>query len=99
LVAAVKGYRTVFTLPDKMSLEKIRLLRAFGAEVIVTPTAVPHESPESYTEVAKRIVRETPNSILANQYCNLKNPESHYATTGRKSESRQEGRSTTSSVV
>src|SRR5512135_3529494 len=82
LVAAVKGYRTVFTLPDKMSSEKIRLLRAFGAEVIVTPTAVPHDSPESYTEVAKQIVRETPNSILANQYDNPKNPDSHYATTG-----------------
>ncbi|MEK9138806.1 MAG: cystathionine beta-synthase [Bacteroidota bacterium] len=82
LVAAVKGYRTVFTLPDKMSMEKIRLLRAMGAEVIVTPAAVPHESPESYTEVAKRIVRETPNSILANQYYNPKNPDSHYETTG-----------------
>ena len=82
IAAAVKGYRCVFTMPDKMSVEKIRLLRAFGAEVIVTPTAVPHESPESYTEVAKRIVRETPNSILANQYYNPKNPESHYKTTG-----------------
>jgi cystathionine beta-synthase len=82
LVAAVKGFKTVFTLPDKMSMEKIRLLRAFGAEVIVTPTAVPHESPESYTEVAKKVVRETPNSILANQYYNPKNPESHYNTTG-----------------
>jgi cystathionine beta-synthase len=68
IVAAIKGYKCVFTMPDKMSIEKIRVLRAFGAEVIVTPTAVPHESPESYTEVAKRIVRETPNSILANQY-------------------------------
>ncbi len=82
LVAAVKGYKTVFTLPDKMSMEKIRLLRAFGAEVIVTPTAVPHESPESYTEVAKRRVRETPNAILANQYYNPRNPEAHYNTTG-----------------
>jgi len=82
LVAAVKGYKTVFTVPDKMSTEKISLLRAFGAEVIVTPTAVPHESPESYTEVAKAIVRERPNSILANQYYNPKNPDSHYATTG-----------------
>jgi len=82
LVAAVKGYKCVFTLPDKMSIEKIRLLRAFGAEVIITPTAVPHESPESYTEVAKRIVRETPNSILANQYYNPRNPESHYLSTG-----------------
>ncbi|MER3522647.1 MAG: cystathionine beta-synthase [Ignavibacteria bacterium] len=82
LVAAVKGYKTVFTLPDKMSMEKIRLLRAFGAEVIVTPTAVPHESPESYTEVAKRVVHETPNAILANQYYNPRNPEAHYLTTG-----------------
>lgn len=82
IVAAVKGYKCIFTMPDKMSIEKIRLLRAFGAEVIVTPTAVPHDSPESYTEVAKKIVRETPNSILANQYFNPKNPESHYKTTG-----------------
>ena len=82
IAAAVKGYHCVFTMPDKMSIEKIRLLRAFGAEVIVTPTAVPHESPESYTEVAKRIVRETPNSILANQYYNPKNPEAHYTMTG-----------------
>jgi cystathionine beta-synthase len=78
----VKGYKMVFTLPDKMSMEKIRLLRAFGAEVIVTPTAVPHDSPESYTEVARRIARETPNAILADQYDNPRNPESHYATTG-----------------
>ncbi|MBS3913954.1 MAG: cystathionine beta-synthase [Bacteroidetes bacterium] len=82
LAAAVKGYKCVFTMPDKMSQEKIRLLRAYGAEVIVTPTAVAHESPESYTEVAKRIVRETPNSILANQYFNPKNPEAHVQSTG-----------------
>jgi cystathionine beta-synthase len=82
IAAAIKGYRCIFTMPDKMSQEKIRLLKAYGADVIVTPTAVPHESPESYTEVAKRIVRETPNSILANQYFNPKNPEAHYKTTG-----------------
>ncbi|MBM4167631.1 MAG: cystathionine beta-synthase [Ignavibacteria bacterium] len=82
IAAAYKGYRCVFTMPDKMSIEKIRLLRAFGAEVIVTPTAVPHDSPECYTEVAKKVVRETPNSILANQYYNPKNPEAHYKTTG-----------------
>lgn len=82
IAAAVKGYKCIFTMPDKMSIEKIMLLRAYGAEVIVTPTAVPHESLESYTEVAKKIVRETPNSILANQYYNPKNPESHYKTTG-----------------
>jgi cystathionine beta-synthase len=82
LVAAVRGYKSVFTLPDKMSIEKIRLLRAYGAEVIVTPTAVPHDAPESYTEVAKKVVRETPNSVLANQYYNPRNPEAHYKTTG-----------------
>ncbi|MFQ5798167.1 MAG: cystathionine beta-synthase [Bacteroidota bacterium] len=82
IVAAIKGYKTVFTVPDKMSQEKIWLLRAYGAEVLVTPTAVPHDSPESYTEVAKRVVRETPNSILANQYFNPKNIEAHYKTTG-----------------
>lgn len=82
IAAAVKGYKTVFTMPDKMSMEKISNLRAFGAEVIVTPTAVPHESPESYTEVAKQRVRETPNSILADQYENPKNPEAHYKSTG-----------------
>ncbi len=82
IAAAVKGYKTVFTMPDKMSQEKISNLRAFGAEVIVTPTAVPHDSPESYTEVAKKRVRETPNSILADQYENPKNPEAHYKTTG-----------------
>lgn len=82
IAAAIKGYKTVFTMPDKMSIEKILLLRAFGADVIVTPTAVPHDSPESYTEVAKRVVRETPNSILANQYFNPKNPEAHYKYTG-----------------
>ena len=82
IASAVKGYRCICTMPDKMSIEKIRILRAYGAEVIVTPTAVPHESPESYTEVAKRIVRETPNSILANQYYNPRNPEAHYKTTG-----------------
>ena len=82
IAAAVKGYKCIFTMPDKMSIEKIRVLRAFGAEVIITPTAVPHDSPESYTEVAKRIVRETPNAILANQYYNSRNPEAHYRTTG-----------------
>ncbi len=82
IAATIKGYKCIFTMPDKMSIEKIRLLRAFGAEVIVTPTAVPHDSSESYTEVAKRVVRETPNSILANQYFNPKNPESHFKTTG-----------------
>ena len=82
LVAALKGYKAIFTMPDKMSTEKVRNLRAFGAEVIITPTAVPPDSPESYYSVAKKIVEETPNAILANQYFNPVNPESHYKTTG-----------------
>jgi cystathionine beta-synthase len=82
LAAAVMGYRAVFTMPDKMSEEKIRLLEALGAEVITCPTAVPPDSEESYYSVAKRIVESTPNSILADQYFNPLNPEAHYRTTG-----------------
>ncbi len=82
IFAAIRGYRAVFTIPDKMSREKIDLLRAFGAEVTVTPTDVPADSPESYYEVAKRIHAETPNSYFVGQYQNLKNPEAHYETTG-----------------
>jgi len=82
LVAALRGYKAVFTMPDKMSQEKIRLLKAFGAEVIVCPTAVPPDSPESYYEVAKKLARETPNTLLANQYFNAENAEAHYRTTG-----------------
>ncbi|MFQ5602594.1 MAG: cystathionine beta-synthase [bacterium] len=82
LVAALKGYKAIFTMPDKMSAEKIRLLKAYGAEVVVTPTAVPPDSPESYYEVAKKIVRETPGAVLANQYFNPMNPETHYLSTG-----------------
>ncbi len=82
MVAALKGYKAIFTMPDKMSQEKVRHLRAFGAEVIVTPTAVPADSPESYYSVARKIVEETPNAILANQYFNPLNPEAHYRSTG-----------------
>ena len=82
IAAAVKGYRAIFTMPDKMSQEKINILKAFGARVVVTPTAVPPDSPESYYEVAKRIVRETPGAFLANQYFNPDNPEAHELTTG-----------------
>jgi len=82
VAAAVKGYKCVFVMPDKMSEEKVRFLRAFGARVVITPTAVPPEDPRSYYNVAKRIVDETPNSILANQYHNPANPLSHYLTTG-----------------
>src|SRR5690554_2270073 len=82
VAAAIKGYKTVFVMPDKMSDEKIQLLRAFGARVVVTPTAVEPDDPRSYYNVAKRIVEETPNAILANQYHNPVNPEVHYRTTG-----------------
>jgi cystathionine beta-synthase len=82
MVAAIKGYRTVFTMPDKMSREKIDLLKSLGARVVVTPTAVPPDHPDSYYKVADRIHRETPNSILPNQYANQSNPQAHYATTG-----------------
>jgi cystathionine beta-synthase len=82
LTCAIRGYRCTFTMPDKMSLEKIRLLKAYGARVIVTPTAVPPESPESYYSVAARIVQETPNSVHTNQYDNPMNPEAHYRSTG-----------------
>jgi cystathionine beta-synthase len=82
MVCALKGYKSIFVLPDKMSQEKIQLLRAFGAKVVVTPTAVEPEDPRSYYNVAKRIVAETPNAILANQYHNPENPGSHYMTTG-----------------
>jgi len=82
LVAAVRGYKAIFTMPDKMSQEKIRLLKSFGAEVITCPTAVPPESEKSYYSVARRIVETTPNAILANQYFNPLNPEAHYKSTG-----------------
>src|SRR5439155_15583794 len=81
MVAAIKGYRAVFTMPDKMSREKIDLLKALGARVVVTPTAVPPDHPESYYRVAERIHRETPNSILPNQYANQANPRAHYEKT------------------
>jgi cystathionine beta-synthase len=82
MAAAIKGYRCIFVMPDKMSQEKILLLRAYGARVVVTPTAVEPEDPRSYYSVANRLVAETPNAILANQYHNPVNPETHYATTG-----------------
>jgi cystathionine beta-synthase len=81
LAAAVKGYRCVFTMPDKMSKEKQDTLKAFGAQVVVTPTNVPAESPESYYSVAKRIAAETPNSFYLNQYHSHDNVEAHHALT------------------
>jgi len=82
IAAALKGYKTIFVMPDKMSDEKIRLLRAFGARVVITPTAVEPDDPRSYYSVSRRLAEETPNAILAGQYWNPANPEAHYQTTG-----------------
>jgi cystathionine beta-synthase len=82
IAAAIKGYRCIFTMPDKMSREKISLLRAYGAEVVVTPTAVPPDSGESYYRVADRLTEEIPGAFQPNQYFNRENPAAHYLTTG-----------------
>ena len=82
LAAAVMGLKAIFTMPDKMSQEKIRLLESLGAKVITTPTAVSPDSPESYYSVAKKIAESTPNSFLTDQYFNPLNPQAHYETTG-----------------
>ena len=94
IVAALRGYKCIFTMPDKMSQEKVRLLKAFGAEVIITPTAVPPDHPDSYVMMAKRIAKETPNSILANQFYNEANPQAHYDLTGPELWEQTEGRIT-----
>src|SRR5512138_3245604 len=82
LVAACKGYRCIFVMPDKMSADKINLLKAYGAEVVITPTSVAADSPESYDGVADRLAREIPGAFRPNQFANPKNPEAHYLTTG-----------------
>jgi len=82
LVAAIKGYRCIFVLPDKMSREKINLLKAYGAEIVIAPTSVPPDSPESYNGTANRLAREIPNSFRPNQFENPNNPRAHYLTTG-----------------
>ena len=94
MAAAVKGYRCIFVLPDKMSDEKIRLLKAYGAEVVITPTNVPPDSPESYNGVADRLAREIPGAWRPNQFTNLANPEVHYRTTGPEIWEQTEGRIT-----
>jgi cystathionine beta-synthase len=92
IVCALRGYKTVFVMPDKMSQEKIQLLRAYGARVVITPTAVAPQDPRSYYSVARRMVAETPNAILANQYHNPENPRSHYLTTGPELWQQTQGR-------
>jgi cystathionine beta-synthase len=81
IAAAVKGYRCIFVMPDKMSQEKISLLRAYGAEVVITPTAVDHDSPESYYSVSSRLAEEIPGGFKPDQYSNMNNPEAHYERT------------------
>lgn len=82
IAASLKGYRCIFTMPDKMSSEKVRLLKAFGAEVVITPTAVPPDHPDNYVMKAKAITEATPGAVLANQFYNQVNPKAHYETTG-----------------
>ena len=92
MVAAVKGYRCIFVLPDKMSQEKILLLKAYGAEVIITATNVPPDSPDSYNGVADRLAREIPGAWRPNQFSNMANPEIHYRTTGPEIWEQTEGK-------
>ncbi len=94
MVAAVKGYRCICVMPDKMSADKMRLLRAYGAEVVVTPTNVPPDSPEAYNGVADRLAREIPGAWRPNQFHNMANPEAHYTTTGREIWEQTEGKVT-----
>jgi cystathionine beta-synthase len=81
IAAARKGYRCIFVMPDKMSQEKISMLRAYGAEVVITPTAVDHDSPESYYSVSSRLAEEIPGGFKPDQYSNMANPEAHYEVT------------------
>jgi cystathionine beta-synthase len=94
IASALKGYKTIFVMPDKMSNEKIQLLRSYGARVVITPTAVAPEDLRSYYEVAKRLARETPNAILANQYHNPDNPKTHELQTGPELWEQTDGRVT-----
>lgn len=82
MIAAIRGYRAILTMPDKVSIEKQNALKAYGAEIMIAPTAAPPDSPEHYVNVARRLAKEIPNSFRIDQYDNLKNPEAHYLTTG-----------------
>ena len=95
MAAAIKGYKMIFVMPDKMALEKISLLRAYGAEVVICPTNVERDSPQSYYSVADRLTREVPGAFQPNQYFNARNPEAHYRTTGPEIWRQTDGRVTT----
>src|SRR3990172_7177879 len=92
IAAAIKGYRCIFVMPDRMSQEKVALLRAYGAEVIITPTAVPPGHPESYYRVADRLTEEIPGAFQPNQYFNQENPAAHLASTGPEIWEQTEGK-------
>ncbi|MFZ0128460.1 MAG: cystathionine beta-synthase [Candidatus Dormiibacterota bacterium] len=94
MAAAIKGYKMIFVMPDKMSAEKISLLRAYGAEVVICPTNVERDSPQSYYSVADRLTREVPGAYQPNQYFNTRNPEAHYRTTGPEIWRQTDGRIT-----
>jgi cystathionine beta-synthase len=95
MAAAIKGYKMIFVMPDKMSSEKISLLRAYGAEVVICPTNVERESAQSYYSVADRLTREVPGAFQPNQYFNPRNPEAHYRSTGPEIWRQTDGRITT----
>lgn len=82
MIAAVRGYKAILTMPDKVSKEKQNTLKAFGAQIVVTPTSAPPDSPDHYVNKAKQLAEDTPNSFRVNQYDNPLNPEAHYLTTG-----------------
>jgi len=82
MISAIKGYKAILTMPDKVSKEKQNALKAFGAEIVVTPTSAAPDSPDHYVNTAKRLAEQTPNSFRINQYDNKKNPEAHYHSTG-----------------
>ncbi|HEV2129382.1 MAG TPA: cystathionine beta-synthase [Thermomicrobiales bacterium] len=94
MAAAVRGYRCIFVMPDKVSNEKVQLLRAYGAEVVTTPTSVERDDPKSYYSVADRLTREIPNSFSPNQYFNQMNPQAHYDATGPEIWNQTEGKIT-----
>lgn len=94
IAASVMGFKCIFTMPDKMSAEKINVLKAFGAEVIVTPTAVEPDDPRSYYSVAKKLGKELPNALYTNQYYNDANPQTHYLSTGPEIWKQTEGKIT-----
>src|SRR5207237_8804020 len=94
LTAAVKGYRCIFVMTEKASVEKVRYLKALGADVVVVPATAKPGTPDHYVETARRIARETPNSFYPDQYSNPHNPEAHYRTTGPEIWEQPEGRIT-----